>query len=384
MIQGRARTALVAGRAPAPTARKLRFGKRGMFLMLVALPTALTALYLFLIASNQFISETRFVVRSAQKQGMSGLGAILQGSGLGGGRDDSFSVIDFIKSRDALREVDEKIGFREMVSRSSADFLARFPAFYAGDSFEELYEHYQGIVNVVHDPSTGIDTLKVRSFEAGDSRRLAEALLQASERLVNRMNERALGDAVALAAREIKTAEQRSAAAQKALTTYRIAVGLVDMGSTARTYVELVSGMSRELAATRAQLSQMVAASPGNPGIQSLRDRATALEQQIAIERSKLLGNDGSLVGTFAEFERLTLEAEFAAKALTATNAMLETARIDAMRKQLYLERVVEPNLADLSRYPRRFLATFTVFGTTFLAYSILWLVIVNAREHAS
>jgi capsular polysaccharide transport system permease protein len=63
---------------------------------------------------------------------------------------------------------------------------------------------------------------------------------------------------------------------------------------------------------------------------------------------------------------------------------MLETARVEALRKQLYLDRVVEPNAADLSRYPRRFLSIITVFGTAFLLYAIIWLVVANAREHAS
>jgi capsular polysaccharide transport system permease protein len=237
---------------------------------------------------------------------------------------------------------------------------------------------------VVHDPTTGITTLKVRVFDPSDSHRLTEALLQASEQLINRMNERSLNDAVALASKEVAKAEERSSGAQRALTAYRVSVGLVDTGSTAKTYVELIGAMQRELAATRAQLTQTQSSSPNSPGLSSLRERAAALEQQIAAERSKLLGSDGSLVGTFARFERLTLESEFAAKALVVAHTMLENARVEALRKQVYLERVVEPNMSDLSRYPRRWFAIFAILGTALLAYAMLWLLIVNAREHAS
>lgn len=391
-LQAAGQHALLEGPLRSPPARaieraprrQLRFGRWGLFGLLVVLPTVLSAIYLFAIASDQFITEARFVVRSAQKQGISGLGALLQGSGMAGIKDEAFPVIDFIKSRDALKEVEEKVGFRDMVSRQGADFLARFPRFYTGESFEELYEHYQNIVTVVHDPTTGITTLKVRVFEPSDSLRLAEALLHASEQLINRMNERSLNDAVSLASKEVAKAEERSSAAQRALTAYRISVGLVDMTSTAKTYVELVGGMQRELLASRAQLAQTLSSSPNNPGIQSLRERVAAIEQQIAAERSKLLGSDGSVIGTFAQFERLTLESEFAAKALVLAHTMLENSRVEALRKQVYLERVVEPNLSDLSRYPRRWFATLAILGTAFLAYAILWLLLVNAREHAS
>ncbi|MGA0596486.1 hypothetical protein [Enterovirga sp. CN4-39] len=351
---------------------------------MVIAPTIAAAIYLFAIASDQYISEARFVVRNAQKQGGSGIGALLQNAGVSGVRDEAYPVIDFLKSRDAVRELEQKVPLREMLSRPGADFLARFPSFYSEGTFEELYEHLSSILTVTHDATTGITTLKVRAFAPSDSQRIAEALIESSEQLVNRMNERSLQDAVGLATKQLVKAEQRSAAAQQAITAYQIKAGLVDTASTAKTYLELIGGLEKELAATRTQISQTRSVSPNNPGIQALLDKEAALSKQITAERSKLLGADGSLVGSFAEFQRLTLEAEFAAKALLATNTLLESARMEALRKQLYLERVVEPNTADSSRYPRRWLAILTIFGTLFLAYGIVRLLIVNAREHAS
>ena len=78
------------------------------------------------------------------------------------------------------------------------------------------------------------------------------------------------------------------------------------------------------------------------------------------------------------------MEAEFAGKALLMANTMLENARIDAQRKQLYLERVVEPNAADMSRYPKRWFTLLSVFLTVLIGYMIVWLFTVNAREHAA
>lgn len=365
------------------TRTRRNFRKYRAFVFFVIVPVVATAIYMYGFAANQYISEAKFVVRSSQKQTMSGLGSLLQSAGVSGGHDDNNTVIEFLKSRDALKEVDHEISYREMVGHDSADYLSKFPSFYNDDKFESMYDYYFNSITAVNDSSSGISTLKVRAFTPEDSQRFAVALLDASERLINRMNTRALGDAVGLASQEVKIAEQRLANAQKELTAFRISAGIVDTNSSSKSFLEVLGGLERELAASRAQYLQARSAIPGSPGNQSIRDRIAALEEQIASEKAKLVGKDGSLVGSFAEFQRLTLEAEFAARAVTVANTMLESARVDALRKQLYLERIVEPNSADLSRYPRRLFTVLTVAGTALLAYLIVWLLLVNSREHA-
>ena len=52
-----------------------------LFLFTVALPTALAVLYFGVVASDVYISESRFVVRSPDRQAATGLGALLKGVG---------------------------------------------------------------------------------------------------------------------------------------------------------------------------------------------------------------------------------------------------------------------------------------------------------------
>ena len=66
-------------------------------------------MYYGLIASDIFVSESRFVVRSPQRPQLSGLGAILQGGGFARSQDDTYSVHDYVLSRDALAELDKKL-----------------------------------------------------------------------------------------------------------------------------------------------------------------------------------------------------------------------------------------------------------------------------------
>ena len=80
-----------------------------MFLFTVVIPTALAIVYFGLIASDQYISESRFVVRSQKGQTTGSLlGSLMQGASSSGGlslsgaQGDASTVHDYILSRDAL------------------------------------------------------------------------------------------------------------------------------------------------------------------------------------------------------------------------------------------------------------------------------------------
>ena len=106
----------------------------------VIIPTALAVIYFGLIASDVYISEARFVVRSPQRQAPTGLGALFQGTGFSRSQDDTYSVHDFVLSRDALKELDDQLAVRKAYSSKSADFINRFPGLDWDDSFEAFQD----------------------------------------------------------------------------------------------------------------------------------------------------------------------------------------------------------------------------------------------------
>ena len=99
-----------------------------VFVITVLIPTALAILYYGLIASDVYISESRFVVRSPQRPASGGIfGEILQGTGISHSQDDTYSIRDFILSRDALLELDQKLGVKNAFSSNTVDIFNRFP-----------------------------------------------------------------------------------------------------------------------------------------------------------------------------------------------------------------------------------------------------------------
>ena len=155
----------------------------------VIIPTALAVIYFGLIASDVYISESRFVVRSPQRQAQSGLGALFQGTGFSRSQDDTYSVHDFILSRDALKELDDQLGVRKAYSSKDADFINRFPGVDWDDSFEAFYRYYRNRVTLDYDTVSSITILKVRAFNADDSKNINDLLLKMGERLVNNLND---------------------------------------------------------------------------------------------------------------------------------------------------------------------------------------------------
>ena len=106
--------------------------------VLVVAPTLLAALYFGLAASAVYVSESRFVVRSPERKVASPLGAVLAGVGFSKAQDDSFSVRDYILSRDALQVLNQRIGLGKAYASPEVDRLNRFAGLDPDDSFEAL------------------------------------------------------------------------------------------------------------------------------------------------------------------------------------------------------------------------------------------------------
>jgi capsular polysaccharide transport system permease protein len=269
-----------------------------------------------------------------------------------------------------------------VLDRPEADFLARFPRPFERVNFENLYENYKRFVTVGYDANTGISTLRVEGFRAGDARETAEALLAGGEALVNKLNERALADAVDEARRQVVEAEGQALKVESALTAYRTRERLVDPDRASVAGLELLGKLETQLVTMRAERAGLAASAPESPQLPSLDRRIAAFEAQLDAERLRIAGENNSLAAKMSEYEALMLEREFAVKSLAVAETALETARVDARRKQLYLERVVSPNLPDKAERPRRLLAILTVVITSLLAYGSLSLILAGLREH--
>lgn len=345
--------------------------RHALILVTFVLPCFLAVLYYGLIVADRYTSEAQFVVRSPSRAGLDQLTGMIPVTGGERASDEASSVHEFVRSRDAVELLVQKADLRAILSRPEGDVFWRFPGWFSRDLREKLFERYLDFVSIKPDGSTGISTLVVQSFRPEDLVKMAEVLLQGSEALINRLNERARADTIRAATREVETAKARAFERREELTTFRTRAGTVDPAKSSQNLLETIGKLSFEVAQLNAQLAEAQRNSPQGPQITNLRNRIQAVEQQIVEEKRQIGGSAQALAPIIAEYERLVLEREFADRALASALASLENARAESQRQQLYLERVVAPHAADYPSQPRRLLWIGIVFLLSLSVYSI-------------
>jgi len=357
-------------------------GVNRIFAWTVLVPTAIATVYFGLVASDVYVSESRFVVRSAQQQSQPGVvGALLQSTGIGHAQDDAYPVIDYIQSRDALNELNRGHYIFDAFSQHG-DFVSRFHAWFDG-SFEALWRYYaKKIVTVDYDTTSAITTLKINAYTAQDASKINETLLEISERLINRMNARAAADTQSFAQKQVELAASKAKDAAAALAAFRNAHTVFDPDKQSALQLQQVATLQSQLFSSQTQLVQLQAISPQNPQIPVLKNSIAAIEKQIKEATGGVTGGKNSLSDKATGYARLQLDSQFADRQLASAMAALETARAEAQRKQLYLERLVEPNTPDVAIEPKRLKCIFEVFGLGLIMWGILSLLLAGVREH--
>ncbi|HKK37221.1 MAG TPA: hypothetical protein VJ994_13080 [Paracoccaceae bacterium] len=366
----------------------------GSFVALVAAPTAIAGWYLYAKAADQYASEVSFAVRSLDGALPSPVMELF-----GGGGDsttgDTQMLFEYLQSQPMVERVDDRLALREIYNRPEAD-----PVFALGDAetIEELLDYWNRAVTVSYDSTAGIIDVEVRAFRPGDAKRVAEAVLDESETLINGLSTGARADAVRFAEIDLAEAEQRVRDARLALQSFREAQGTADVAGD----ITQEMGLIAQLRARRAEIegdieSRRSVLSSDSPVLEAMERRLAAVDAQIATAEARIAdgeidpGGAGSLSatprGTLAEAagvqERLQVELEFATNMYTSAQSALEAARAEARRQQRYLATHIAPTLSQEPRYPERLFWTVGIFGVALLSWAILLLITSSIRDRS-
>ncbi len=353
-----------------------------LFVLLVFLPTLVSVAYFGFLASDVYISESKFVVKSPDKPAITGLGAILSGTGFSNSNEELHGAQAFAISRDALRAVNRNDAFQRAYNQSTISVFDRFDPLGISSSFEGLYKYFRNKVDVTVDNSSSISTLMVKAYTPAAARDFNEQLLELSEAKVNELNVRGRTDLVRFAQVDVDQAKEQARRAALSMSEFRNRSHLVDPDKQAAVQLQMISKLQDDLIATRTQLLQLQQFAPQNPQVGTLQTKISNLNREIGVETSRMTGGDGSLATNAPEYERLQLESQVADKALASAMASLEDARNEARRKQVYVERLVQPNLPDAPLEPRRLRNIIATFILGLAAWGIVSMLFAGVREH--
>ena len=358
-----------------------------LFLITVVIPTALAIVYYGLIASDVYISESRFVVRTPEKTTPSALGLILKGTGFSSGADEIYAAQSAVISRDALQSLNGggalngRGTFEKAYSDPAISIADRFEPLGHG-SFEDLYKLFKKKVTLEHDNAGGISVLTVHAYTPHEAFQFNEKLLEIAEAAVNRLNERGRADLIRFASKEVDESKIKAHTAARALAAFRQRTHIVDPDKQAAVELLMISKLQDELIATRTQIGAIEEVAPRNPQIAVLRTKARELQTEITNAGGDVAGNTGSLSAAAVEYQQLQMDDQVAQKQLVGALSSLDEARNEARRKQAYVERIVQPNLPDAPLEPRRWRGILSVLAIGIISYMAWSMLLAGMREH--
>jgi capsular polysaccharide transport system permease protein len=380
-LSARARTLPVAPGIVAGTEKVLEVATGGgglwkSFLLCVLAPSLCYLFYGALIASDEYVAEARLTVRASQEQRTSALDASsiigkITGSSSKSTVQDAFIVVNYIKSRAIIADLGGRDFLEKIYSRSDADFVSRLSK---GADIEELWKYWNEKTKVNIDTMSGIITLQIQAYTPEDAMKIAQAVVELSERLVNDVSKRSRSDAVQRAEVEVELAGKKLARARQKLVEFRNEHVLIDPLSRAKSIGEMVGQLTLErleIDNNLRSLSGVLAADSPSQRLQ--RTRLATLDQQIASLKQKLTDSKGSdtVSAQLATFEELDLNEKFTEKMYSISQASYEKARQEREKQLLYLVVVVRPTTPESATYPKVALTTALWFSSLLILWGI-------------
>lgn len=357
-------------RPPESLAKRL-FRSFGLF---VLAPTAIIGLYVFAIATPQYVVESQFAVRgNVEPMASAELGLyadLIQKHN----SQDSFILRDYIGSRPMVEAVDAKLGVERMFSKDGIDFWARYRD---GQPVEKLVRYWGRHVNAHIDAISGVIRLSVRAFEPEDAVAISKEVIARSEALINDISRRAQADMIAQSMKEVEQTKERLKQARVALQEFRNRWGIIDPIKSAEAAVTTIELLRKDKIKAENDLRVLRDSKLDEKtrGIQVLVATVGALDGQIKDLQNRLTtdgivsSSEHNLTQALLEYESLMVEQTVAEKLNASMQLILDRARVAAAKQQIYLSTFVPPLLPTYSLYPAPF---YTLFAALF-CFTVLW-----------
>jgi capsular polysaccharide transport system permease protein len=358
------------------------------FLLCVLIPSLCYLFYSGFIASDEYVAEARLTVRASQEQKASGIDTSSIISKITGGASkstvqDAFIVLNYIKSRAIVADLGGRDYLEKIYARSDADFFSRLSK---DADIEELWKYWKGKVKVSLDTMSGIVTLQVQAYTPEDATKIAQAVLDLSEQLVNGVSKRSRSDAVERAEAEVKLAAKKLAQARLQLLDFRNKNVLIDPMTKAKSIGEMIGQLTVErieLDNNLRSMSGVLAADSPSQRLQ--RTRLAGIDEQIASLKQKLTSSTGNdtVSAQLATFEELELSEKFNEKMYTVAQASYERARQEHDKQLLYLVVVVRPTTPESATYPQVALSSGLFFSSLIILWGVVALLVAAIKDQS-
>lgn len=353
-----------------------RIGQRP-FLVYMAVVAILAGLYYGVIAAPQYVSETRFAIRSRDIVAPTGFLAGLIGAP--STLSDITAVSDFIRSPEMAETLNQRHDLRELFAQPRLDPFQTLPANASDEEYQRFYRRHV-IVQLDREASTVI--VKVKSFTPESARNTARSVLELTEGFVNDLSRTMREDTLSSARGELELAEQQAIQARVAVANFRGAGADLDPSASGAQIVGGIGQLEASAAEVRGEIAALLTYSRRDaPQVRQLQARLSAINAEIASLRNQQ-GPSANLAQEVTNYETLQLVRANAEKKLVAAETAFDQARATAEQREKFVARIVSPNLPETPTSPRRWLEFLTAMVFAMAGYALAALTMAAIRDH--
>lgn len=345
------------------------------FVLTVVLPVLLSGAYLWGFAQDQYASTVGFTVRREESTSAADLlGGLTRITG-GGGSVETDILYEFIRSQEIVTAIDERIALADIYARNwpNDPVFALWP----DPTTEDLRDHWERMVRISYDSVTQLIELRVLAYSPEDAQLVAQEILAESQKMINNLNQAAREDIMRYANEDVDKTITRLKAAREALSRFRTRTQIVDPAADIQGRMGVLANLQQQLAEALIENDIVLGTTMDNdPRREQTARRIEVIRDRIASERATFASAEGGAGGDnypelLAEFERLTVDLQYAEETYRVALAAQDGAREQAARQTIYLAPYIRPTLPQTAEYPQRAVLT----GMIGLFLTFIWAI---------
>lgn len=346
--------------------------KRPLFWAVFIIPNLATIAYYGYIASPVYTSEASLVVYHPSLGHSQNLHTMLSGNVGGLSLEGGNILANYIKSWGAFKYAQNHYGLAQHYRQG--DYVSRFGGLLDGFNTSDitLWRYYRQHVDISVNKISSIVSIKVDGYTPGFTKRLTEGLLHESQLRLDKLNHHVLNSFTHLATAKVKSLTRELEDANHSLREFRQSVGVYNPNQQYRSKLSLTNTLSAKRDKLLAQLKSLRQATPHNPVIGNLTQRATALARRIHRILVSTTHGSNSLAYVEAHYNMLTEQQTNLESLLRQAQSALQQAQISASRDRYFLEVISHPSQPHSPSAPDRAWWISVVFFSSLLIWGFV------------
>lgn len=363
--------------------RLMRLLRIGSFIVIVLVPGLIAATYICFFQSPQYAAEARFTLRGGLPPSMDTIGSLTGAPAMLIVQDTQI-IMNYMHSRAMVETLDKTVGLQRLYQKPYIDKFSRLKK---NLPIEKVVAYWKKHLDISIQMPAGIVIMSARAFSPEDAVTLANAAIDASDQLVNRMNDDMRVDAISLTEAMRKRAQAATVVARTNLETARNAEGMLSPEAASTSVMNLIASVQKTLIQMQEEYdSQRRYVRADAPQLKNLQYKMDAAKKQIASLQAEMTqtpapdkaspgsnmrgDNDAgtgtagtetanagepnkAISGSMSRLNSATLEDMIADKIYAASIGALEQARVASETKLMYINTFVRPSTPEQPKYPK-------------------------------